>query len=153
MYLKYLCYVLRHKYNVFKVCIRRGLFIHAFTHDLSKFLPSEFVPYARKFFNPNEITEGQEKEFKLAVVKHYNRNQHHLGYWLDCNAGPYTMSRKAVKQLAADWIGMSLAKSEDYIDAQVDAVQFFLENKHKMKMTDETEQLILKYLEVDKWKK
>lgn len=146
MYLKYLCYVLKHKWNVFKVCMLRGLFIHAFTHDLSKFLPSEFIPYARKFCNPNEVTEGEEKAFKLAVVKHYNRNQHHLGYWLDCKGEPFTMSEKAVKQLAADWIGMSWAKTDTYEDAKMDAMQFFLEKRYNMKMTDETEQLITKYL-------
>ena len=46
LYYEYLKYVLEHKKNVFKTCRKRGLKLHALTHDLSKFSPSEFIPYA-----------------------------------------------------------------------------------------------------------
>lgn len=38
-----------------KLAGKRGLYLHAFTHDLSKFLPSEFIPYAKWFYGENGI--------------------------------------------------------------------------------------------------
>ena len=49
-YIKYFLYILEHKKNVFKMCWKKGLYLHAFTHDLSKFLPDEFFPYANWFY-------------------------------------------------------------------------------------------------------
>jgi hypothetical protein len=72
-YIKYFFYVIEHKYLVFKCCIKRKLYIHAITHDLSKFLPDEFLPYAKYFYGKSK----NEIEFKYAWDKHKNRNKHH----------------------------------------------------------------------------
>lgn len=92
----YLKYILEHKKNVFKTCWKRGLYIHAFTHDLSKFLPSEFFPYANWFYGEYGIDIGlcpvqahlhfdkhkkTENEFEEALEKHYIRNKHHWKHW------------------------------------------------------------------------
>lgn len=50
MYWNYFKYVLEHKKNVFIECWKEGLYIHAFTHDLSKFSILEFKSYAKKFY-------------------------------------------------------------------------------------------------------
>jgi len=49
-YLQYLSYVLRHKWHVSLECFHHGLYWRGITHDLSKFLPDEFIPYARYFY-------------------------------------------------------------------------------------------------------
>jgi len=49
-YLKYLKYVLVHKYYVFIECFKVGLFWRGIMHDMSKFFPDEFLPYARYFY-------------------------------------------------------------------------------------------------------
>ena len=46
-YWDYFKYIVEHKKNVGIECLKAGMFIHAITHDLSKFLPSEFIPYAK----------------------------------------------------------------------------------------------------------
>ena len=61
MYWKYFKYVMEHKRNVFIECMNMAkkykgqdkidLIIHAFTHDMSKFLPCEFIPYAKWFYD------------------------------------------------------------------------------------------------------
>ena len=68
-YIKYFKYVIEHKKNVFKICWKNKKYIHAFTHDLSKFRPCEFIPYARWFYGEygvdflNNRREVYEKEF------------------------------------------------------------------------------------------
>lgn len=50
-YLKYLKYIILHKWYVMNECFRVGLYWRGFVHDLSKFLPSEFIPYSNFFYN------------------------------------------------------------------------------------------------------
>lgn len=98
-YLKYLKYVLEHKKNVFIECWKAKEYKHAFTHDLSKFRPSEFIPYARHFYGDyipsavlnnvpalprrcKQVTKEDVKaEFEKAWILHYKRNKHHPEYW------------------------------------------------------------------------
>ena len=108
MYLRYLIYVLKHKWHVFKICCMKGMFIHAFTHDLSKFLPSEFIPYAKYFYGGKK----NETEFRLAVLEHYHRNKHHTAHWVGSDGKVFDMPEKYVKQLIADWWAMSYAKKK-----------------------------------------
>ena len=60
-YLKYFLYVLEHKKNVGIECIKEGRYIHAITHDMSKFRPSEFIPYARFFYRTD-----RSKNYKIS---------------------------------------------------------------------------------------
>ena len=49
-YTKYLNYVLRHKWYVMIECFKRGQYWRGIMHDMSKFRPSEFIPYAIYFY-------------------------------------------------------------------------------------------------------
>jgi len=115
MYWDYFKYTIKHKWYVFNFCIRKGMFIHAFTHDLSKFLPSEFIPYAKHFYGKEE----NDIPFRIAVLKHYHRNKHHFAYWIGTDGKTYSMPRRYVKQMIADWQAMSYAKLvKDYPNLQ-----------------------------------
>ncbi len=117
MYKEYFNYIMEHKKNVFKECInmfktlpkdkhyrkyRLMILIHTFTHDLSKFRPSEFIPYAEyfygwhgvrleKMYNKEQITNGMsclsknylecKNNFEEAWKLHYKRNKHHPEHW------------------------------------------------------------------------
>ncbi|MEW9110929.1 MAG: DUF5662 family protein [Cytobacillus gottheilii] len=48
-YWKNFLYTLDHQLNVLVECWKEGLYIQGITHDLSKFSPKEFFPYAKKF--------------------------------------------------------------------------------------------------------
>jgi len=117
IYWKYFLYVLEHKKNVFLECFKFGLYIHAFTHDLSKFLPSEFFSYARLFYAPSG-TPSMESilAFQKAWFLHQKRNKHHWGYWVLVNGRtdivPLAMPWKYVKQMVMDWRGMSRKKND-----------------------------------------
>lgn len=145
MYWKYFKYIMEHKKNVFIECmkiamqhqgkIRRQLIIHAFTHDLSKFLPCEFIPYAKYFYGGKEA----EKEYKLtgnylsykeqfnkAWEHHYKHNKHHEHYWKG-----KTMPYLYMMQLIADWKGMARKFGDT-------AQEYYLKHYHEFDMTYQT---------------
>ena len=140
MYWKYFKYVVEHKVNVGIECLKMGLFVHAITHDLSKFLPSEFFPYARFFMNKNRAKEyRQSDDFQTGWCHHQNRNKHHWNYWVSVTRKdelvPLPMPGKYVMQMIADWRGMSRkfgGSAEKYYD----------ENKYKMILHNDTIQMI-----------
>ena len=62
-HLKYLSYVMRHKWFVFVECCKLGIPFRGLVHDLSKFSPSEWFPYANFFYR----TENTRDPSKLGV--------------------------------------------------------------------------------------
>lgn len=145
-YTEYFKYVMEHKKNAFKTCWKRGKYykhlrIHAFTHDLSKFRPSEFIPYAKWFYGDYgtkidkkllDIPEIKRKHdkckegFDKAWEKHYKRNKHHWNHWIGKDM-PY----KHIEQMVCDWQGMSLKFGGS-------AQEFYMKNYDKMDLTLET---------------
>lgn len=64
-------------------------------HDMSKFSPDEFIPYARYFYdNRSDINKGRDstgyykptdtrdKAFDFAWLLHQKRNRHHWQWWM-----------------------------------------------------------------------
>src|SRR5690348_6686157 len=86
----YLKYVLRHKWFVFQECLKLGVpFWIALLHDWDKFLPDEWLPYARTFYKPDGSKQYVESAaFTIAWMKHQHRNKHHWQYWLNAGAMP-----------------------------------------------------------------
>ena len=99
-HLKYLCYVLKHKWFVIQECYKMGILWRGLTHDISKFYPSEWKPYADYFYGNypslndvhgdqrNYVTKFKEDvdtSFNIAWLHHQKRNKHHWQYWLLTN--------------------------------------------------------------------
>ena len=101
--LKYLKYVIRHKWFVLLASRKiGGSFWRALVHDMSKFRPDEWGPYVQYFYGTsveeqlalgayNEPTAAElvkefqkmvEPAFNLAWLKHQHRNPHHWQYWV-----------------------------------------------------------------------
>jgi hypothetical protein len=102
-------------------------FYHAITHDLSKFLPSEFVPYARHFYGGDEPGDG----FDTAWLLHQHRNQHHWDYWVRSDGKPVPMPPKNITQMVCDWRAMARANGGN-------AKQWYNENKGRMVLHENT---------------
>jgi len=100
MYPRYLWQLLRHKWFVFVESCKLGIPLLGIIHDWSKFLPSEFIPYARYFYgnykDAREIWKflpaygGPTKEdvdaaFDVAWNLHQKRNKHHWQWWILMN--------------------------------------------------------------------
>lgn len=131
-YIKYLKSQLRHKWFVFLECCKLGIPWLGVIHDWSKFLPSEFIPYARHFYGnyPHfqevkhipHLYSGLTKEdvdyqFNYAWLHHQHRNKHHWQRWMltldsskkDSKLRPLPIPEKYVKEMLADWMGAGRA--------------------------------------------
>jgi len=118
-----------------------GLMWQGLIHDWSKFLPSEFFPYANHFYG--DISRGRDKtgyykptntgdkNFDFAWLLHQKRNMHHWQWWvLPKNGGKsiaLNMPLRYRKEMLCDWRGASRAQS------QSSNVYFWYgKNRHRM---------------------
>lgn len=128
-HLAYLRYVLRHKWYVLLACrfwrVPRWLWI-GLTHDWTKFLPSEWTPYVRYFYNPDGTSRqrrdstgyyqspGTGEAFDVAWLLHQNRNAHHWQFWVlardDGSVLPLEMPERYRCEMLADWMGAGRAQ-------------------------------------------
>lgn len=145
-YLKYFQYVFAHKWYVFLACLKYGLVWQGIIHDASKFLPSEFIPYANHF--NGDIQRGRDKTgyykpvntgdtaFDYAWLLHQHRNPHHWQYWVLVNDedGTYPMKipDRYVKEMFCDWIGAGRAQKTTGVST------WYAKNKDKMILHLET---------------
>jgi hypothetical protein len=134
---KYFRYVLRHKWFVFIECCKLGVPWLGIIHDWSKFLPSEFIPYARHFYGKGRgVDSGHgstgyykpvntgDPAFDWAWFLHQKRNKHHWQWWCKTpvavpsvndipstaiGAGAFDMPIRYRKEMLADWRGAGRA--------------------------------------------
>lgn len=157
-YDKYLIYVLKHKWFVMIECFKVGLYWRGIAHDFDKFLPSLFIPYARRFFGPGkdiksgrdktgyyDPTKGADEKFKAAVQKHLLKNKHHWQYW---NVDAQPMPLKYVKEMVCDWKGAGRAQG----NTNYSPLKWFEANKKTMIIHKHTEALIKKVLQQEEAK-
>lgn len=108
--------ITRHKLLVLRHCFAMGLYRQGLTHDLSKYMPSEFligVKYYQGTRSPNNA-EREAKGCSEAWLHHKGRNKHHFEYWIDYSledknhamAG-MRMPRRYVAEMLADRIAAS----------------------------------------------
>lgn len=162
IHLKYLTYLLRHKWFV----LIAGLKIKAplwqlLVHDLSKFLPSEWKPYAQYFYWTQEqkdiettaafckygICEGApwghfvSDRFSVAWNYHQKRNKHHWQYWLlkndDGETFPVGMPTDYIYEMVADWSGAGRA-----LNGEWEVKSWYLKNYHKILIQWEDRNLV-----------
>jgi hypothetical protein len=153
-YIRYLWYVIRHKWYVFLACWRVGLVWHGLTHDLSKFLPSEFIPYARHFYGEGakewrdrtgyyKPTDTGDAPFDFAWLLHQKRNRHHWQWWIlpedEGGVKVLPMEDVSLTEMICDWKGAGLAQGKPDIRAWWDA------NNHKMQLHRDTRRTIEDY--------
>ena len=151
---KYLKYVLRHKWFVFVASWKiGGSMFRAAIHDLSKFMPSEWRPYAYWFygwygyaFNGGFLWEHKENakahsQFDVAWLLHQHRNRHHWQYWVLQNdtdgTYPLPMPTVYVYEMVADWMGAGRA-----ITGKWECGAWYAKNKEKMVLHNETRLLV-----------
>ena len=135
MYLRCLKYIICHKWFVFIACCRLGIPWRGIVHDLSKFRPAEFFPYARYFYNSLPITKRIKVDFDKAWLLHIHRNPHHWQFWLlQEDDGPLKklpIPIKYLKEMLADWNGAGRAQS-----GKDNTTNWYMKNKHKIKLNN-----------------
>lgn len=99
--LRYLGYLLQHKWYVFIECLKLGLVYRGLTHDLSKFRACEFWAYRNWFYGGDQGPKAKA-EFEAAHQAHLDRNDHHWQRWRGKE-----IPLPARKELLADWRAMA----------------------------------------------
>jgi hypothetical protein len=143
---KFLRYILRHKWLVFRECCRLGIVWRGITHDASKlFMPDEFLAYAEywveygwpRLQNPQiQVPAAVQARYRKAYELHRRRNSHHWEYWIsvDPQTGAETlhdMDETAIKEMVADWqavgrmlpVGVRLAGAQAWYQRQRDKMR------------------------------
>ncbi len=127
-HLAYARYVFRHKWFVFVECCRLGIPWLGLIHDWSKFLPSEWFPYAR-FFHEADGTLRQRRDktgyyrptntgdqaFDRAIFLHLGRrNKHHWQAWAMVDSVAvvtvFPVPDRYRREMLADWRGAARAQ-------------------------------------------
>jgi hypothetical protein len=147
-YYQYLKYIVRHKWWVMYYCFRDGLIWRGITHDWHKFLPSEYIPYA-KFFYGKKIrdktgyykpTDTGDFAFDFAWLLHQKRADHHWQWWVLPEDGGgvkvLAMSDHARREMICDWRGAGKAQGTP------DTLKWWMANNHKMQLHPNTREWI-----------
>lgn len=145
--LKYLRYVLIHKWHVFLWCCHYGMPLAGIAHDLSKFLPVEWSPYVDKFyggpwplawygearnvFGDMHTQPWVDRRFDEAWNHHQKANPHHWQYWVllkdDGDTKILDMPLRYRKEMLSDWRGASMA-----ITGKDNTLSWYAKNTDKM---------------------
>ncbi|MEO2204712.1 DUF5662 family protein [Paenibacillus pabuli] len=151
-YWRYFLYVVDHKLNVLIECWKEGLYYQGLKHDMSKFSPYEFIPYARKFFS-NQKNEEIEKKWRYAWLHHQHHNKHHWEYWVvnhfEREALP--MPRKYLIEMVCDWRSFSRkwgrrVKESNLVERMMESNKIILHDETRK----ELEELLIKSREKKK---
>jgi hypothetical protein len=134
-HLRYFSYVVRHKWFVLTYGIRIGVPIHLLIlHDLSKFLPDEWMPYVESFYGDRDRAKPR---FDLAWLKHQRRNRHHWQSWVlindDDGIYPLPMPDRYIREMIADWRGAGRAMGK------TDSMEWYISHRDKMILHRETQ--------------
>ena len=159
-HIAYLKYVIRHKWFVLHACQKWDVPLwRGIVHDWTKFLPREWFPYVRAFYNPdgskrdtrtdsgtldsNKVAE----DFALAWLHHQKSNPHHWQYWLLVNdedgIAPLKMPEVYVREMLADWEGAGRA-----ITGTGNPAGWFIRQAGKIILHPETDHLVQELLGV-----
>lgn len=119
-HLKYLRYVILHKYYVLVAGRRVGgiPLWRLLVHDHSKFSRAEWGPYVQQFFGG----AGNKAAFQAAWRHHWTHNWHHWNYW-EGVAMPDTY----IREMVADW--MAAGKTQT---GRWEVQEWYADNAHRM---------------------
>lgn len=117
--------ITQHKLLVLKGCFYVELYWQGLVHDLSKYMPSEFMVGAKYYQgtqSPNNA-ERMDIGYSSAWLHHKGRNKHHYEYWIDYSVDPsegivgLKMPGKYVIEMFMDRIAASKTyMGKDYSD-------------------------------------
>lgn len=142
----YLKTLLKHKYYVFRECVKLGIPFRGLIHDNSKFSISEYLQY-KKYFSVDDPDEKTKKEFDLAWLHHIIKNKHHWNHWViidDEGLKPLEMPEVYIKEMVADYKGFGYT-----YNGFDDSLQYYKLNKNKMLLHPNTRKKLEYYLGYD----
>lgn len=151
--LKHFITITKHKILVMKGCFRLGLYKQGLLHDMSKYLPTEFLvgcKYFQGVRSPNNA-EREAKGYSEAWLHHKGRNKHHFEFWVDYSLDgrgmvPVEMPVRYVAEMFVDRVSASKVYLKDKYN-QKEPLKYFQKGKGHYGMHENTSKLLEKFLE------
>ena len=140
--------ITRHRHAVVRHCFKAGIGFQGLFHDLSKYMPSEFIYGVLNYQGTRSPNEGEREQygFSYAWMHHKGRNKHHFEYWCDYDPKtrlmtPVKMPLRYVKEMFCDRVAASkIYNGSKYTDR--DALNYFLKAKGVRAIHPDTSHLI-----------
>lgn len=81
----------KHRFKVFKLCLKAGVPFRGLVHDLSKYSKEEFFEGVKYYSGDKSpiVNAKMDQGYSRAWLHHKGRNKHHIEYWVDAY-GPET---------------------------------------------------------------
>ena len=149
-HLRYLRYVLVHKWFVFLAGLQIGperwyqwplWIIQLALHDWDKFTPVEWRGYKRRFDKGNDFTlMADDPAYHMAYHMHMKRNKHHWEWWVSVRAAGKTrvlpMDANSRREFLADMRGQGRTVG------QPDIAPWYKANQDEMQLHPDTRRFI-----------
>ena len=138
----YLAHLERHRKFVLEAAIKLGVPERGIAHDMSKYNPDEFFPYAEYFYGTWRVQNmpcppDEQQTFDAAWLLHQKHNDHHRQYWVlhedDGATKVLPMSDGARREMLADWRGAGMA-----ITGRDNTAEWYLKTKPHRLLHPET---------------
>ncbi len=129
---KHIVLVTKHKWHVFRLCLKIGIPWRGLVHDLSKFSWTEFSESIR-YYNGKDSplkTARKTNGYSAAWIHHKGKNKHHYEYWIDFypDPRPVIMPYKYVAEMICDRISAGIVyKGKDW--TQEEPLKYFLNER------------------------
>ena len=142
--------ITKHRHTVIRHCFKAGIPWRGLMHDLSKYMPAEFIDGAKYYTgtrSPNDL-QRQKHGYSAAWMHHKGRNKHHFEYWYDYNPAshqnePVKMPMKFLLEMFCDRVAASkVYKGKDYTDAS--PLEYYRWRKDHMSIHPETAAILEK---------
>ena len=156
-----------------------GIIWQGIVHDLSKLLPSEFIPYAKYFYGKYDFDQFSNRQdsvlteelkikkynllynFDMAWLIHQNRNNHHWQYWMlkydDPGQRVMNMPLKAMKEMICDWTGAGKSFNRSIISTKEDPYketrEWYRNNRMNIKLSDTSAEYVENVIGYTEWLK
>jgi len=158
-YIKYLKYVITHKFWVMKYCFEEGLYFRGLLHDMNKFRPFNFIAYAKYFYLKNgkgkfvrdssgyyDASQTGDALFDIAWHYHQRTNSHHWQYYtMPKDDGTFrclNMPYKDILEMLCDWRGAGRAQGTNPTGGWEEVVTYYQKNQHKMHFTNDSRKVV-----------
>lgn len=144
-HLRYLRYLLRHKWYVFVECCRAGMPWRGLIHDWHKFLPDEWLAYAEHFYALQRANDESgyikaddqgDRGYDAAWLRHIHRGPHHWNHWIMFDGGEVKvleMPPRYRREMLCDWRGAG--RAQGFGD---NTPEWYTRNKDKMLLGPKT---------------
>ncbi len=148
--LKHFAVITKHRWIVFKLCIKVGQPWRGLVHDLSKYSPTEFFEGIKYFNGKHSPITDCKKDigYSNAWLHHKGRNKHHAEYWVDLSAPNKTpiIPYKYVAEMLCDKLAAGIVyKGKDWTKEY--ELEYWKYERNKIYVNDNIDKLITDFLE------